>query len=123
MCKDILHGEEVEPWEALPPALQVLEQGAAADLQVVVHLLQEWQDPWREKMLNEYISYAKQVWRNQPQENITNIPFFFYMIIIIISDIYIAQFLYNWYALHHHWHIITPALAELPMDAHKHYKE
>ena len=54
--QDILHGEEVEPWEALPPALQVLEQGAAADLQVVVHLLQEWQDPWRQEMLNEYIS-------------------------------------------------------------------
>ena len=26
-------------------------------------------------------------------------------------------------ALHHHWHIITPALAELPLGAHKHYKE
>ena len=26
-------------------------------------------------------------------------------------------------ALHHHWHIITPALAELPMGAHKPYKE
>ena len=41
------------------------------------------------------------------------------------GDIYIAQFLqlYSHAQLQHLWHIITQALAELPIGVHKHYKE
>ena len=49
-----------------------------------------------------------------------------HVINIIISEIYIAQFLHIKIlncALQYQLHIITPVLAELPMGAHKHYKE
>lgn len=45
--QDILHRQEVEPWEDLSSTFQVMEKISATGLQAVLHVLHDGQDIWK----------------------------------------------------------------------------